>query len=63
MKKVKALVIDLKLNNIGSITEALVSSGYEVFTKINKNTIKNSDILVLPGVGSYPAAMSYLKKI
>ena len=62
MRKIRALVVDLKLNNIGSIVEALISSGYEVFTKINKDNIENSDILVLPGVGSYPAAMTFLKK-
>ena len=62
MRRIKALVVDLKLNNIGSIIEALIFSGYEVDTKVNDKNIQNSDILVLPGVGSYPAAMSFLKK-
>ena len=62
MSKMRALVVDLRLNNIGSIIEALICSGYEVNTKVNNNSIQNSDILVLPGVGSYPAAMSFLKK-
>ena len=56
MRKIKALVVDLKLNNIGSIIEALIFSGYEVDTKVNDKNIQNSDILVLPGVGEYTAS-------
>ena len=61
MRKIKALVIDLKLNNMEVLST--IFSGCEVDTKVNDNSIQNSDILVLPGVGSYPAAMSFYKKI
>tara|TARA_B100001939_G_scaffold347177_1_gene367972 strand:+ start:951 stop:1580 length:630 start_codon:yes stop_codon:yes gene_type:complete len=58
----KALIIDLKLNNIGSITESISRLGISCKTKLSKKNIHEAEILILPGVGSYPSAMKKIKK-
>ncbi len=58
----KALIIDLKLNNIGSVIESFKKIDVECITKLTKKNIDSADILVLPGVGSFPAGMKYIKK-
>jgi glutamine amidotransferase len=61
-KKISVSIINLKLNNIYSIYNALIECGYKV--KIIDGKVKNilSDIVIIPGVGSFPKAMDYLKK-
>ena len=58
----KALIIDLKLNNIGSVIKSLKNLKIDCTTNLTKKNIDEADILVLPGVGSFPAAMNYIKK-
>jgi len=61
MKK-KVVILNYGLGNYGSLIG--------VFTKLNcitsvsdtKNEIENSDLIVLPGVGTFPEAMKNLKK-
>jgi len=61
-KKISISIINLKLNNIYSIYNALTECGYKV--KIIEDNVKkiSSDIMIIPGVGSFPKAMDYLKK-
>tara|TARA_Y100000741_G_C18240443_1_gene553469 strand:+ start:1068 stop:1706 length:639 start_codon:yes stop_codon:yes gene_type:complete len=61
-KKISISIINLKLNNIYSIYNALTECDYKV--KIIDEKVKNisSDIMIIPGVGSFPKAMDYLKK-
>ena len=58
----KALLIDLKLNNIGSVIKSLKNLKIDCTTSLTKKNIDEANILVLPGVGSFPAAMNYIKK-
>jgi|MDTG01.2.fsa_nt_gb glutamine amidotransferase len=61
-KKVKVGIIDYKLNNLFSIYNALKEIGYKTSIIDIKNKNYNSyDLVVLPGVGSYDAAMKYIK--
>jgi len=58
----KAVIVDLKLNNIKSLTRALTNVGFDCHIGLQDDFIKKSDVLFLPGVGSYSAAMKYIKK-
>lgn len=61
-KKINVGILNLKLNNIYSIYNSLTECGYKV--KIIEGKVKkiSSDIMIIPGVGSFPKAMHYLKK-
>ncbi len=61
-KKITISIINLKLNNIYSIHNALIECGYKVKIIENRVSKITSDILIIPGVGSFPKAMDYLKK-
>lgn len=62
----KAAIIDYGVGNIRSVTRVLESSEAVTGTAVNVsvtrdiNDVKNSDFLVLPGVGSYSAAATHL---
>jgi glutamine amidotransferase len=58
----KALIIDLKLNNIESVVKSLKNLKIDCTTDLTKKNIDDANILVLPGVGSFPAAMKYIKR-
>jgi len=62
LNKIKLGIVNLKLNNLFSIYQACHNIGYK--TEIVDRKIKkyNYDILILPGVGSFKSAMSYLNK-
>ena len=57
----KASIIDLGLGNVGSLRAALKFCGInsELVTMPEKTS---SDLVILPGVGSYPAAMKIIKE-
>jgi imidazoleglycerol phosphate synthase glutamine amidotransferase subunit HisH len=57
--KIKVGIIDLKINNIYSIYNALRSIGYK--TAIVKKKMDNYDFIILPGVGSFKEGMQSLK--
>lgn len=54
-------IIDYGMGNLRSVEKALESLGYK--TKITRdfNDIKNSEGIILPGVGAFPKAMENLK--
>jgi imidazole glycerol-phosphate synthase subunit HisH len=60
-KKIKVDIVNLGFNNTFSIFQAFKSLGCKVqlIDKINKN---KTDLLVLPGVGSYAKGMNTLKE-
>ncbi len=61
MKKI--LIVDYKMNNLFSIYNSIKYLGYDVKVSSNHKSINRSDIIILPGVGSYPVAMQRLKKL
>ena len=61
-KRIKVGIVDLQLNNIFSIVQASKSVGFKT-TIIKKNKKNyNFDMIIIPGVGAFPKAMSYLTK-
>ena len=61
MKKIS--ILDYKMNNLFSIKNALDYLGYNSVITSDVDTINNSDILILPGVGAFPVAMDNLIKL
>ena len=61
-KKIRISIINLKLNNIYSIYNALDECGYKVNIIDDKVKKISSDIIIIPGVGSFPKAMNFIKK-
>jgi len=59
-RKISVGLVDLKLNNIFSITNCLKKLGYKTEIIEKQKKIK-SDIIILPGVGAFAKAMKYLK--
>ena len=58
----KISIIDLDVSNLLSITNAVKHLDYNYVVSSSKNEIDNSDCIILPGVGSFPYAISQLKK-
>lgn len=61
MKK-KIAIVDYGLGNLFSVKQAFDLYNIDSVITSNPNEIINSNILVLPGVGSFPEAMKNLKK-
>ncbi len=54
-------IVDLGISNIFSIEGLFNRIGYKTNIIKSSNDFKNIDILVIPGVGTFPAAMKYLE--
>ena len=61
-KSIKIQIIDLKINNIFSLYNSLKKIGYKNIEIINTKKNINSNLLFLPGVGSFYKASRLLKK-
>ena len=61
-KNIKIEIINLKTNNLYSIFNAIKNEGFKTRIFDLKCKKINSDILIIPGVGSYPKAMDFIKK-
>ena len=61
-KKISVGIINLEFHNLFSIYHAIKILGYNVKIYDLKQSRYNSDILILPGVGSFSAAMKTIKK-
>lgn len=60
--KLKICIVDYGVGNVYSVSNALSYLGYTKLKISDKeNEIKNTDVIVLPGVGAFDAAMSNLK--
>ena len=55
-------VVNIGINNIGSITNAIETLGYDVKVIIDEKDFDECDSIVLPGVGSFVEGMNSLKK-
>lgn len=62
MSKLKIGIIDYGVGNTLSVANALEFLNYKVQITNNEATLKNCDVLILPGVGAFDAAASNLKK-
>ena len=61
MKK-KIVILDYKVGNFTSLKNSIEQLGYNVVISNNKIILKNSDYLILPGVGNFEEAITNLKK-
>tara|TARA_Y100000590_G_C15719121_1_gene1012900 strand:+ start:157 stop:792 length:636 start_codon:yes stop_codon:yes gene_type:complete len=59
-KKINVGIINLGFNNLYSIFNCVKDLGYKTNIVNSKNKNIHHDIIILPGVGSYPKAMNYL---
>ena len=55
-------IIDYGMGNLHSVKNAFDSIGCETMISSDKNELKRADGLILPGVGAFPDAMSFLKR-
>lgn len=62
MIKKKITIINSNIHNIYNLIRTFESMGYRVKTSEGKEKKINSDIVILPGVGSFGEGMNYLKK-
>ena len=60
--KKKISIIDYKLSNLESMKNSLLYLNYDANITNDSSEILNSDGLILPGVGSFPDAIKYIKK-
>ena len=60
MKKIG--ILNLSSNNISSVKGAFEKIGCDAFLINSMKEISKSDLIVLPGVGTFPEAMNFLKK-
>ncbi len=58
--KVKVGIVDYGMGNLHSVAKAVALQGGSVSVTDSKNRLKGSDLLVLPGVGAFGAAMTTL---
>ncbi len=60
---IKATIIDYKVGNIFSINQALIQTGFQTKITADLEEIKNTDAIILPGVGNFGAASRNLKPL
>ena len=61
MYKKKVVIVDYGVGNTHSVFNALKYLDYRVIISSQKNHIKDADVLILPGVGAFDAAVKNLK--
>ena len=62
MKKLQAAIIDYGMGNLYSVKLACEQAGLAPIVTSDKNTILESDAVILPGVGAFGNAMNNLSK-
>ena len=60
MKK-QIIIVDYGMGNLQSVQNAFNLIGTQVKVSSNPNEIKNADVLILPGVGSFGQAIYNIK--
>lgn len=59
-QRITAGLVDYGAGNLASVARALTGLGYRCRTSRDRDTLSAADVLVLPGVGAFPAAMAAL---
>ena len=63
MKKKLNTIVDYGLSNIFSIKNAIESLGFKTKITSQSRAIDKAEVLILPGVGSFPAAIKKINKL
>lgn len=61
-RRITAGLVDYGAGNIASVARALTGLGYRCRTSRDMETLGAADVMVLPGVGAFPAAMEALHR-
>ena len=61
-KNKKIVIIDYELGNLLSLKRAIEFIGYNVVISNSMNVINNSEVIILPGVGSFERGMKNIRK-
>ena len=61
-RRITAGLVNYGAGNLASVARALTSLGYRCRASRDPETLGAADVLVLPGVGAFPAAMEALHK-
>ena len=56
------LIVDYKINNTGSIVNAIKYLGFKPLVSDKPADILKSKNIILPGVGAFKVAMKFIKK-
>ncbi len=56
-------IVDYGVGNLGSVQQTLKGLHYRVVVSHDTETLSHCDLLVLPGVGAFPAAMASLHRL
>jgi glutamine amidotransferase len=59
---IKVGIIDMDINNTHSLMSSLIRTGYSPEIIQTPDAMTGKDLIILPGVGAFPYAMSVLKK-
>lgn len=62
MKALRVGIVDYGVGNLGSIERTLRSLGYRCSVSSQPNVLVEMDLILLPGVGAFPAAMHSLNE-
>ena len=62
LSKQIATVVDYGMGNIRSLCSALAALDWETRVTSNSSVISSAETILLPGVGSFPAAMGVIRK-
>ena len=63
MDKKLVSIVDYKIGNLISVLNSVKSCGYLCKITNKKNDLEKSDLLILPGVGTFYEAMDNLNKL
>jgi imidazole glycerol-phosphate synthase subunit HisH len=63
VKKISVTVLNYNVGNHGSLIHSLKSMGFYVRISENIQVLKESDVVILPGVGAFPSAMQELERL
>ena len=61
MSRTSVGVVDYGAGNLGSLANVLKVAGFRVRVSSDVNLLDDCDVLMLPGVGAFPAAMQKLR--
>jgi len=57
-----ATIVNYGIGNLFSVKKGLEQAGFSVVISSDKETIRRSDLIVFPGVGSHKAAMMHMQQ-
>ena len=60
--KLRIGIVDYSIGNWGSIKNALYKIGFNPIVSQNSHQLRESDLLILPGVGAFPPAIKAIKE-